>query len=819
MHDNSNSAKSQKLIETNDSTSNTLSGLIQSHGFLVVTTFNLEIVKFSSGLLKCIHKSADEITGQALSTIMCTRHIEILKSFINSSALNHNRTTSTRLYTSNHSNSNHSKIFYATLHTKQNYLFIELEPYNRNIFLQSLDFFQLALGFSKSLNKTAGLTQAYQLLVNTVRRISGFSRVNLHQFHPNWIGQVVAESKVNDIDSYLGLYFPGADIPEQARQLYTLNYMRNLPDVNATCQIILPDNFDQDNKPLDLSFAELRSLAPTHIKHLKSMNVQAAMTISIIHHNQLWGLITCHNLDVCEFAYPHRSLIELITHSFSAQLPKLLRQAENIDETNHKTVQTLKSLVKSDINNSNKKNQTTAEFIEGKIYSFIRDYAAYLLQPLQAVGLIITYKNQFFGYGKTPEQNKCLQLIAHLKRRYKDSIVTSFKLNDDLHSAVGLAKNLPGILAVPGPADSNIRFIWFREETKYTVEWAKEPTHAIKHVTKLEQSPNYSQWRELIENQAQSWSRPDIQYALEISDIFISKIFIAQHPRDIHTIEAFLDMPELGIIVIDSNQRLLGINSNAAINLNVDTQDATHKAFWDVMPPELAMVIESQSFINDDNQQMAYTPSNCFVIECNTHTILSLPFPLMSSNASRYAVCYLMLDVSLFITDTELLENFNQKLMLKASQAESYFNQPLRDIYLSLQNLHLDHQLSLNSQAHRHLNLLKETQKRSKNLAIDLLCNLVELLEQHEDTENPDEAQLENISLHYRDLLKATSHSEQKFDSNISDELSKLHSALLQSNSFFHWRDIIFSFILEQRDEFTHMNPQESKPCKPPCED
>nr|GFD05809.1 phytochrome B [Tanacetum cinerariifolium] len=43
-------------------------------------------------------------------------------------------------------------------------------------------------------------------------------------------GQVIAESATPELDAYQGLFFPASDIPEQARELYRLNWLRIIPD-------------------------------------------------------------------------------------------------------------------------------------------------------------------------------------------------------------------------------------------------------------------------------------------------------------------------------------------------------------------------------------------------------------------------------------------------------------------------------------------------------------------------------------------------------------------------------------------------------------
>ena len=49
---------------------------------------------------------------------------------------------------------------------------------------------------------------AMQITADAARDITGFGRVKIYRFLPDWSGKVVAESRVQSMSSYLGLHFP-----------------------------------------------------------------------------------------------------------------------------------------------------------------------------------------------------------------------------------------------------------------------------------------------------------------------------------------------------------------------------------------------------------------------------------------------------------------------------------------------------------------------------------------------------------------------------------------------------------------------------------
>ena len=52
---------------------------------------------------------------------------------------------------------------------------------------------------------------------------------------------------------------------------------------------------EPDGRPLDLTFATLRSVSPIHLQYLKNMGVRASASVSIVIDDALWGLIACHH--------------------------------------------------------------------------------------------------------------------------------------------------------------------------------------------------------------------------------------------------------------------------------------------------------------------------------------------------------------------------------------------------------------------------------------------------------------------------------------------------------------------------------------------
>jgi two-component system, chemotaxis family, sensor kinase Cph1 len=135
---------------------------------------------------------------------------------------------------------------------------LELEPIAATA---KRDFTQSYRNIKDTLAKiqvTKSLTELCDLIVKEVRQITGFDRVMIYRFDEEGDGTVVAEDKQADLEAFLGLYYPNTDIPQRAKHLYLLNWLRLLPDVNYQPSRLLVGEAIETTDPLDMSHCVLR---------------------------------------------------------------------------------------------------------------------------------------------------------------------------------------------------------------------------------------------------------------------------------------------------------------------------------------------------------------------------------------------------------------------------------------------------------------------------------------------------------------------------------------------------------------------------------
>lgn len=111
------------------------------------------------------------------------------------------------------------------------------------------------------LSSTTDLDAFLKVVVGLTKEITGFHRVMVYQFDEAWNGRVVTElvDRRATKDLYKGLHFPAADIPAQARELYTINKVRLLFDRDQkTARLVCKTKEDLD-QPVDLTHCECPS--------------------------------------------------------------------------------------------------------------------------------------------------------------------------------------------------------------------------------------------------------------------------------------------------------------------------------------------------------------------------------------------------------------------------------------------------------------------------------------------------------------------------------------------------------------------------------
>ena len=473
---------------------------IQPHGLMLVTLDTSdEIVQASENIIQHLGVSARDCIGKNLNDVIGGDNLTVINKAIREADLAPYKFTSVMLA---------NKAYDAVVHFSRHYKVIEFEPKSIADKDSLQQIYEDLRNYSIEAQQAHEIESLYDLIVTHVRNITGFDRVKLYKFDESWNGSVVAESREEYMPSYLGLHFPASDIPEQARRLYSINYLRLIPDIRYKPSPLYPALVEGARKPLDMSYSILRSVSPVHIQYLENICVEASMSISIMQDNKLWGLIACHHQTSLHLSHSIRVLCEIIAHIFSAKLTTMRRSLDNQRYELRKLLIEKLSLSSS---------MDTFE-------STIARNSDAALQAMDADGIAIFADGKFWYFGETYEQ-ECIEKLASWYRKFGNKSVVHTSFVGDYFKHDALLKDLTGgALFVPIGMYSDDIVIWFRKARIKSVNWAGNPEKPIEQTKagyRLTPRSSFNLWQTTVKGHSKNWSFTDIETAESIAQIIL----------------------------------------------------------------------------------------------------------------------------------------------------------------------------------------------------------------------------------------------------------------------------------------------------------
>jgi chemotaxis family two-component system sensor kinase Cph1 len=381
-------------------------------------------------------------------------------------------------------------------HRSDGLLVVELEPRDESG-PESAQRTRLAL---RALQGATSQVELTRLLAAEMRRVTGFDRVMVYRFDQEWNGEVVAEERREDLEPFLGLHYPASDIPAQARALYTSQWLRSIPDAGYTPSPLRPGLNPRTGLPLDLSGAALRSVSPVHLQYLANMGVRASMSVSLLSHGRLWGLVACHH-----YSGPHypgaatRNVAEFLGRTASLLIQGKEDEAHYVDAL--AITATAADLTRSLAGTIRTPLDTLAA--DGGVLDLIDG----------ASGAAVRVHNEIRLLGATPSADD-VEALAGLLWAGGRRMVVSDALGRDLPGTDltdRIAGSASGVLAVPLTSGERSDFLmWFRPEVLREVAWAGDPRDKSLELTddglRLSPRASFSAWVEHVRGRSDPWS-------------------------------------------------------------------------------------------------------------------------------------------------------------------------------------------------------------------------------------------------------------------------------------------------------------------------
>jgi two-component system, chemotaxis family, sensor kinase Cph1 len=327
-----------------------------------------------------------------------------------------------------------------------------------------------------------------KLLLTTstlVRKITGYDRVMAYRFDEEWNGEVMVDEKSDALPSWLHFRYPASDIPAPARELFTKNWSRLIPNAQFAPIPIIPLTDPQSPDAMNLTYSILRAPSPIHAEYLRNMKVQASFTLSLVTNERLWGMIACHHTKPYFVDYDSRIACELIAKAASTRLSQW--EDEAIDDARQR-LKLILSWVKD-------ATESGADPI-----TLLTENSNSLLYLVDAEGIAILHDAELIRLGVCPSTPEVKQLLSHVEDK-AEPLFTSRDLR-----------------AMVLRLDDNLRLAWFRPEIVEDVIWGGNPHKAeMEPDGRIHPRHSFAAWKEQVRGKSKPWTRINETMAMEFA--------------------------------------------------------------------------------------------------------------------------------------------------------------------------------------------------------------------------------------------------------------------------------------------------------------
>jgi two-component system, chemotaxis family, sensor kinase Cph1 len=343
--------------------------------------------------------------------------------------------------------------------------------------------------------------------VRLVRGLTGFDRVMVYRFDEDGHGSVIAESKTDELEPYLGLHYPESDIPRQARELYVRQWFRAIPDARYTPVPVVPPLRPDTARPIDLTHCALRSVSPVHLEYMANMGVQASMSVSLLVGGRLWGLVNAIHRTPLAMSLRLRDACESIGRLVSLQLSAL--EATDLQRAERANAGALARLV------------AVMREADDEVLGGLLAEPDALLALVHAQGAAFVGDGVVRSCGVCPPDAEVLRL-AHwaLEQAGADGVFHSH----EVPPAGADAKPDPrasGLLAIALPTPETRCIVWFRPEVVQTVNWGGEPGKNVEvasadGVPRLHPRRSFALWQQTVRGRSLRWGAAELRAAVDL---------------------------------------------------------------------------------------------------------------------------------------------------------------------------------------------------------------------------------------------------------------------------------------------------------------
>jgi chemotaxis family two-component system sensor kinase Cph1 len=411
-----------------------------------------------------------------------------------------------------------------------------------------------------ALQRALTLAELGEVVVQQVRRVTGFERVLFYRFHEDGHGSVDAEAREPALEPYLGLHYPASDIPAQARELYRKSWLRLIFDGRANPVRVVPTLRADTGGPLDLSFSVLRSVSPIHLEYMANMGVRASMSVSLVVRDRLWGLITCLN-----HSGPRRVSQETRTAcEFVGRLASL--QIAAFEDRDQLAQRAARRATEEDLARAMRESAAEVDVL-----------AVLLTRPQELTGIVaaegvaLVSGGEIVTRGQTPPPALIRDIAAWVDLNEGFRPFATASLGGAFPPAQASGDVASGLLTFALPGASQRRLLWFRPELIQTVSWGGDPHKPVAAPSggRLRPRHSFALWREDVRLRSQPWTVSDLETADELQRRAIEIDLQRRFSSEQRAVRARDDL--LAVVSHDLRNPLSTIQLQAEVLLRVPT--------------------------------------------------------------------------------------------------------------------------------------------------------------------------------------------------------------------------------------------------------
>jgi two-component system, chemotaxis family, sensor kinase Cph1 len=481
---------------------------VQPHGILLILEEStLTVLQASTNTTSLLQMPPADLLGKTLDDIFDSFQVDRFRAGLSGENLDF--VNPTRVWVRR--KGDEYAVFDAVFHRNADgFLVLELEPALTQENIPFLSFYHLAKASIHQLETTSSLQDFCQVIVREVRSVTDFDRVMLYKFDADGHGEVVAEEKVDEMESYLGLHFPESDIPIPARKMFLSNWIRVIPDAHAEPASLYPSYNPITQQPTNLTLSILRSPYVCHTEYLHHMGVGASLTISLMKDDKLWGLIACHHRSPKYVSYELRKACEFLGRVIFAEISTREETADYHYRMHLARVQSalIESMSEAD------------SFVDG-----LTQVEPNLLDLADAKGAAVCFGGRWTTLGQTPSEEELNYLVQWLAKTVDEEVFYTSSLPLIYSDAERFKHVASGLLAIPISKRSYV--LWFRPEVIQTVNWGGDPNHAYELQESGDQQrlcprKSFELWKETVRLNSLPWKPVEVQATLELRKAIVN---------------------------------------------------------------------------------------------------------------------------------------------------------------------------------------------------------------------------------------------------------------------------------------------------------